>query len=132
MNLTIETEQEEDGRWIAEVPELTGVLAYGPRARRQWRKHKCSRSASSPSSWSMARRGLSPFRCPSRRNEPLSFEQGAARARGAAAHRVGGQEAVRVTSDAVAQRLGRTSCSPFTMTTNWGLSCWHASPSARA
>ena len=25
----IETEQEVDGRWIAEVPELPGVLAYG-------------------------------------------------------------------------------------------------------
>lgn len=30
MNLTVETEQEVDGRWIAEVPELPGVLAYGP------------------------------------------------------------------------------------------------------
>jgi predicted RNase H-like HicB family nuclease len=30
MNITFETEQEEDGRWIAEVPELPGVLAYGP------------------------------------------------------------------------------------------------------
>jgi predicted RNase H-like HicB family nuclease len=29
MTLTIETEQEEDGRWIAEVPELPGVMAYG-------------------------------------------------------------------------------------------------------
>jgi predicted RNase H-like HicB family nuclease len=29
MNLTIETEQEDDGRWIAEIPELPGVLAYG-------------------------------------------------------------------------------------------------------
>jgi predicted RNase H-like HicB family nuclease len=29
MNLTIETEQEDDGRWIAEVPELAGVMAYG-------------------------------------------------------------------------------------------------------
>ena len=29
MNLSIETEQEDDGRWIAEVPELPGVLAYG-------------------------------------------------------------------------------------------------------
>jgi predicted RNase H-like HicB family nuclease len=28
-NLTIETEREVDGRWIAEVPELPGVLAYG-------------------------------------------------------------------------------------------------------
>lgn len=26
---TIETEQEEDGRWIAEVLDLPGVLAYG-------------------------------------------------------------------------------------------------------
>lgn len=29
MNLRVETEQEEDGRWLAEVPELPGVLAYG-------------------------------------------------------------------------------------------------------
>lgn len=29
MNLTVEVEREEDGRWIAEVPDLTGVLAYG-------------------------------------------------------------------------------------------------------
>jgi predicted RNase H-like HicB family nuclease len=29
MNLTIETEREADGRWIAEVPELAGVMAYG-------------------------------------------------------------------------------------------------------
>jgi predicted RNase H-like HicB family nuclease len=29
MNLTIETELECDGRWIAEVPELSGALAYG-------------------------------------------------------------------------------------------------------
>jgi predicted RNase H-like HicB family nuclease len=27
--LRIESEQEEDGRWIAEVPALRGVLAYG-------------------------------------------------------------------------------------------------------
>jgi len=29
MSFTIETEQEEDGRWIAEIVELPGVLAYG-------------------------------------------------------------------------------------------------------
>lgn len=29
MKLTIEIEREDDGRWIAEVPELAGVLAYG-------------------------------------------------------------------------------------------------------
>lgn len=27
--LRIESEREEDGRWIAEVPTLPGVLAYG-------------------------------------------------------------------------------------------------------
>lgn len=29
MRLAIEIEQEHDGRWIAEVPELPGVIAYG-------------------------------------------------------------------------------------------------------
>jgi predicted RNase H-like HicB family nuclease len=29
MNYTIECEQEVDGRWLAEVMELPGVLAYG-------------------------------------------------------------------------------------------------------
>jgi predicted RNase H-like HicB family nuclease len=28
MKLTIETDREEDGRWIGEVPELPGVLVY--------------------------------------------------------------------------------------------------------
>jgi predicted RNase H-like HicB family nuclease len=29
MDLIIETEQEEDGRWIAEVSDLPGVIVYG-------------------------------------------------------------------------------------------------------
>ena len=29
MDFSIEYEQEEDGRWLAEVPQLPGVLAYG-------------------------------------------------------------------------------------------------------
>jgi Uncharacterised protein family (UPF0150). len=29
MYLTIEVEREDDGRWIAEIPDLAGVLAYG-------------------------------------------------------------------------------------------------------
>jgi predicted RNase H-like HicB family nuclease len=28
-DLIVETEQEEDGRWIAEVPAIPGALAYG-------------------------------------------------------------------------------------------------------
>ena len=29
MQLHIEIEQEEDGRWIAEIQDLSGVMAYG-------------------------------------------------------------------------------------------------------
>lgn len=29
MNFDIECEREDDGRWLAEVPQLRGVLAYG-------------------------------------------------------------------------------------------------------
>ncbi len=29
MNFNLECEREADGRWLAEVPELPGVLAYG-------------------------------------------------------------------------------------------------------
>jgi predicted RNase H-like HicB family nuclease len=30
MKLKVEIEREEDGRWIAEIQELAGVMAYGP------------------------------------------------------------------------------------------------------
>lgn len=29
MSFPIEVEQEDDGRWLAEIPDLPGVLAYG-------------------------------------------------------------------------------------------------------
>ncbi len=29
MNLAIETEQESDGRWIAEIAQIPGALSYG-------------------------------------------------------------------------------------------------------
>lgn len=29
MKFLIETEREDDGRWIAEIPSLPGVMAYG-------------------------------------------------------------------------------------------------------
>jgi len=40
MVLTVEVEQEDDGRWIAEVIELPGVLAYGPSAQEAIAKAK--------------------------------------------------------------------------------------------
>jgi len=38
VNLSIEIEREEDGRWIAEVPQLPGVLSYGLTAEEAARK----------------------------------------------------------------------------------------------
>lgn len=35
MTFHIEYEMEADGRWIAEAPEIPGVLAYGRTAERQ-------------------------------------------------------------------------------------------------
>ena len=32
MDFSIECEREDDGRWLAEVPQLPGVLAYGATA----------------------------------------------------------------------------------------------------
>ncbi len=32
MNFNIECEEETDGRWIAEVPQLPGVMCYGATA----------------------------------------------------------------------------------------------------
>ena len=29
MHFTVEIDQEEDGRWIADIPELPGVMTYG-------------------------------------------------------------------------------------------------------
>jgi predicted RNase H-like HicB family nuclease len=29
ITLRVEVEQEEDGRWIAEIPDLPGVMVYG-------------------------------------------------------------------------------------------------------
>lgn len=40
ISLTIEIEQEEDGRWIAEVMELPGVMVYGQDPEEATRKAK--------------------------------------------------------------------------------------------
>jgi predicted RNase H-like HicB family nuclease len=38
MKFTYEFEQEADGRWIAEIPELPGVMAYGATRDEAWDK----------------------------------------------------------------------------------------------
>ncbi len=43
MHLHIETELEDDGRWLAEIPQLPGVLAYGATAEEASTKVEFSR-----------------------------------------------------------------------------------------
>ena len=38
MNLMIEIEQEDDGRWIADIPELPGCMVYGETPQKAIRK----------------------------------------------------------------------------------------------
>ena len=38
VKFTIEREREADGRWLAEIPELPGVLAYGATAKQAMAK----------------------------------------------------------------------------------------------
>ncbi|MDO9046765.1 MAG: type II toxin-antitoxin system HicB family antitoxin [Methylobacter sp.] len=48
MNFHIEYEREADGRWLAEVPEIPGVLTYGDTADEAKTKRclpRCSASA---------------------------------------------------------------------------------------
>jgi hypothetical protein len=46
--LKVESEREDDGRWIAEVPALPGVLGYGATEEGAKDKVKHSRCGSSP------------------------------------------------------------------------------------
>lgn len=55
MNLRIELEQEQDGRWIAEVVELPGVMAYGSTAHEALARVQALAPGSSPTVSSMAR-----------------------------------------------------------------------------
>lgn len=52
MNLAIELEQEDDGRWIAEIDELDGVLVY------RETKEEAIRNVKSLAASSFVRRGV--------------------------------------------------------------------------
>ena len=61
MNFAIECELEDDGRWLAEAPQLPGVLAYGQLATRPWPRPKFLRFAYLLNDSSMARAGPSRY-----------------------------------------------------------------------
>ena len=56
MALTIEIEREDDGRWLAEVPQLPGVLVYGQNATRRFSVSRRCHCELSPTGWIMGRR----------------------------------------------------------------------------
>ena len=58
ITLKVEVGQEDDGRWLAEVPGLPGVLAYGDTEPRRSRECKLSPSGSWLNASSMARPAL--------------------------------------------------------------------------
>ncbi len=75
MDIRIETKREEDGRWLAEVMGLPGVMAYGTSKLQAIARLKHWHSAHWPNAWNITN--------PTRRvfpshwtHEPLAFHQG--------------------------------------------------------
>ncbi len=57
MPLPVEIEREDDGRWLAEIPDLPGVLAYGATpAEAVARAQALAAHGPWPIAWSTARR----------------------------------------------------------------------------
>ena len=82
MNFTPDCEREEDGRWLAEVSQLPGVLAYEAQRTKPWPRQKCLHFAYSLSGSSTANpsRKRSTSRCPPL-HEPVAVMQSTARSR---------------------------------------------------
>ena len=83
LDVTFETEREDDGRWIAEVSELPGVLAYG--ATQQEALGKAEALALRALAEQIQHGEIRPcrFRSSSRPHEAVSVSQGAAGSGGA-------------------------------------------------
>ena len=72
VTFTIETEQESDGRWIAEVMEIPGVMVYGSTPTRQSRRLKPWPCGSWRSGSSTARPSRNSLVCLFKRHEQLA------------------------------------------------------------
>ena len=55
MKFTIESEQETEGRWLAEVIELPGVMVYGHSRQEALAKAQALALRSWPSGWNMGK-----------------------------------------------------------------------------
>lgn len=99
MNLNVQCEREEDGRWLAEVRELPGVLTYGASADEAMAKAQilalrvlAERLGCGESRPSRSRSRSLP------RREPVALDEGSPGSRGARSWRLAGQPAIRLSS----------------------------------
>lgn len=77
MNFHIEYEREEDGRWLAEVPEIPGVLTYGATAEEApWPRRRPWRCAPWPSASRQAKVAPSQFPSNLPRHDRLAVGKG--------------------------------------------------------
>lgn len=95
MTFTVEIEQEKDGRWIAEIPQLPGTMAYGRTARRPCRASKRWRYVfllSASSMVNLRQSSKKSFRL--QLHEPMGLCEGSQGFGGVAAHRLDNQSAL--------------------------------------
>lgn len=100
MNFHIEYEREADGRWLAEVPEIPGVLTYGASADEAMAKAEALALRVLAERIEAGRAGLSRLPSNSRLHEPLACCQGQARSGSTSWHRLGDQTPNRLASHA--------------------------------
>jgi len=105
--LTIDTEQEDDGRWIAEITALPGVMAYGSTKPRRGKKPPRSLSGSLPNVLSMGSRCRTRHAACSRSPDGLARGQGWRGPSGAASHRLDDQATVRLPPHAGSLRVAQ-------------------------
>ena len=94
--LRIETEREEDGRWLAEVPALPGVLSYGATDTEARSKATALALRVIASGSKTAKRCRAILLACSSWHEPLAGRQGATGAGGAVADRLDRQTSERL------------------------------------
>ena len=105
MTFTVEFEREYDGRWLAEVLELPGVLAYGQtsdeqsRKRRLWPCAPWQIGSNTPKALPNFSTSTSP------QHEPMVFSQSKTRSRRTAPHRMEHQTRIQFSLNSFPSRL---------------------------
>ena len=129
MTFQVELEREADGRWIAEVTDLPGVLAYGATQDEAQAKVQALALRVMAERLEHGEAGPQLLDISFERRDQLAEHQGAEGARSAAAYRLDRKASIGFASHAFSGRLARLRYSPFMMATKSVRKCWPASPS---